>query len=57
MDVGSTSDRTAIVTLGYADKVFYVDDIVMMHKAQYTEQLEVVKQLHEKQQYFAGYVD
>ena len=46
MDVGSVSDKSAVVTLGYADGVYYVDDIVMMHKAQYTEQLEVVKQLH-----------
>ena len=57
MDVGSTSDRTAIVTLGYADGVCYVDDIVMMHKAQYTEQQEVVRQLHEQHKYFAGYID
>ena len=57
MDVGSVSDKSAVVTLGYADGVYYVDDIVMMHKAQYTEQLEVVKQLHQKHQYFAGYID
>ena len=36
MDVGSTSDRTAIVTLGESGGVYYVDDIAIMHKAEYT---------------------
>lgn len=57
MDVGSTSDKTAIVTLGEADGVFYVDDIVMLHKAEYTTQIDVVKQLHERNHYWSGYID
>lgn len=35
MDVGSTSDRSALVTLREASGVLYVDDIVVMHKASY----------------------
>ena len=35
MDVGSTSDRTALVTLKELLGTFYVDDIVVMHKASY----------------------
>lgn len=35
MDVGSTSDRTALVTLRELLDTLYVDDIVVMHKASY----------------------
>lgn len=35
MDVGSTSDRTALVTLRQLQDEFYVDDIIVMHKASY----------------------
>ena len=47
MDVGSTSDRTAIVTLAeLSDHTFFVEDIVMLHKASYEHQLDVLRQLH-----------
>lgn len=35
MDVGSTSDRTAIVTLSQAKDILWLEDIVIMHKASY----------------------
>lgn len=35
MDVGSTSDRTALVTLLEHQGTYYVDGIIVMHKASY----------------------
>lgn len=46
MDVGSTSDRTAIVTIAQQGDTFYLKDIAVMHKASYERQLDVLKQLH-----------
>ena len=47
MDVGSTSDRTAIVTLAQHNETFYLKDIAIMHKASYESQLDILKQLHQ----------
>ena len=57
MDVGSTSDRTALVTLRELLDTLYVDDIVVMHKASYESQMDMVKQLHEKEKFTSGYID
>ena len=57
IDVGSTSDRTALVTLKELLGTFYVDDIVVMHKASYESQMSIVKQLHEREKYTSGYID
>lgn len=57
MDVGSTSDRTAIVTLAQHNETFYLKDIAIMHKASYESQLDILKQLHQANQYIAGLVD
>ena len=46
IDVGSTSDRTAMVTIKQAKDIAYIDDIVMMHKASYEDQLNTAKLLH-----------
>lgn len=35
MDVGSTSDRTAMVTLAQCGDILAVEDIVVLHKASY----------------------
>lgn len=35
MDVGSTSDRTAIVTIKELNGTYWLDDIVIMHKSSY----------------------
>ena len=57
MDVGSTSDRTALVTLRQLQDEFYVDDIIVMHKASYESQMSTVKHAHETNRYQSGYVD
>ena len=36
---------------------FYIDDIVVMHKASYEDQLDMAKSLHNKNTYKSGYVD
>ena len=46
IDVGSTSDRTAMVTIKQAKDIAYIDDIVIMHKASYEDQLNTAKLLH-----------
>lgn len=58
MDVGSTSDRTAVVTIAeLADKTLYVEDVVVLHKASYESQLDVLRQLHAKNAYVSGLID
>lgn len=57
IDVGSTSDRTAMVTIKQAKDIAYLDDIVIMHKASYEDQLAMTKALHQKNAYKSGYVD
>ena len=57
IDVGSTSDRTAMVTIKQAKDIAYIDDIVIMHKASYEDQLDMAKSLHNKNTYKSGYVD
>lgn len=42
MDIGSRSDRSAIATLKSAGGKIYLSDIVMLHKASYEHQLEIV---------------
>ena len=51
MDVGSTSDRTAIATLAQAGDVLYLEDVIVMHRASYERQLEVLRELHESRKY------
>ena len=58
MDVGSTSDRTAIVDLAQLnDGSYFVRDIVMMNKASYESQLSIVKQKNDKLKYKGGFID
>jgi hypothetical protein len=57
MDVGSTGDRTAIVTLAQAGDVFYLEDITVLRKASYEDQLGVLGNLHARNSYQAGLVD
>lgn len=57
MDVGSTSDRTAIVTIAQVGDQSYLKDIVVMHKASYESQLDILKELHKKYNYQAGFID
>ena len=57
MDIGSTSDRSAIVTAKRILDVTYIDDIAMLHKTSYEDQLKVVKELHKLNNYSSGYID
>lgn len=57
-DVGGTGDRTAIATIDeLEDGTYFLDDIVVLRKTPYTEQLTILKQLHSKNNWLAGYVD
>lgn len=57
MDIGSTSDRSAIVTAKRILGVTYIDDIAMLHKTSYEDQLKIVKELHKLNNYTSGYID
>lgn len=57
MDIGSTSDRSAIVTAKRALDITYIDDIAMLHKTSYEEQLRIVKEMHALNNYSSGYID
>lgn len=56
-DVGCTSDRTAIVVAKEIGKVLYVDDITVLHKASYQEQLDVLKEVYGRCGASSGYID
>lgn len=57
MDVGSTSDRTALASIADVNGVLHLDDLTVLHKASYERQLQVMKDLNKKYRYAAGYVD
>ena len=58
VDVGSTSDRTALVDLAQLkDGSYFVCDIVMMNKASYESQLSIVRQKNDKLKYRGGFID
>lgn len=57
VDVGSTSDRSAFVSLAQSGDRLFIDDVVVMHKASYESQLDVLKQLHSKNRYSSGLID
>ena len=58
MDIGSTSDKTAIADIvELPDHTLLVSDIVLLHKASYEHQLQILKEKHEKLHYKAGYID
>lgn len=57
VDIGSTSDRTAFVTAYIIDGIIYIDDIIVLHKASYETQLQIAKELHEREGYKSGFVD
>lgn len=58
MDIGSRSDRTAIVTLAQLpDQTYFVEDVAILNKATYSDQLQILKDFHAKNNYVAGYID
>ena len=57
MDIGSKSDRSAIVILRKIGEVVYLDDIVVLNKMEYNQQLQMVKEIHNTNKFNAGYID
>lgn len=57
MDIGSTSDRTAIAIVSIDKDFFYVYDIVMLHKASYDDQLQTLQSLHKTYNFNNGFID
>lgn len=57
MDVGRKHDRTAITVLrSVADKL-YLENVISLEKCQYSDQVALVKQLHQKYNFTAGLID
>lgn len=57
LDVGSTSDRTAICTAKTQKNITYIDDIVLLHRTSYQDQLKILADMHSKNKYSSGYID
>ena len=57
MDIGSSNDRSAIVTAIQISDITYIDDIIMLNKTTYQEQLNILKQIHKMRNFSSGYVD
>jgi phage FluMu gp28-like protein len=57
VDVGSKSDRTVIVVLAKVGDVVYVEDVVVLHKAEYETQLKVLGEVYQKYRPSSGFLD
>lgn len=57
MDVGSKNDRSAIVVCKQVKDITYLDDIIVLNKVSYENQLQICKQLNDKYKFKFGYVD
>ena len=57
MDIGSSNDRSAIVTAIWISDITYIDDIILLNNTSYQEQLTILKQMHKLRNYASGYVD
>ena len=56
-DIGRKHDRTAFVILkSIADKA-YVENVIILNKCQYSEQIRIVKDLNDKYKFQAGFID
>ena len=56
-DVGSKNDRSAIVVCKQIKDITYLDDIIVLNKVSYENQLEIAKSTNEKYKFRAGYID
>ena len=57
-DVGGSGDRTAIATIDeLEDGTYFLEDIVVLQKTPYSDQLNILKSLHENHKWSSGYVD
>ena len=57
MDVGSKADRSAMVVCKQVKDITYLDDIIVLNKVSYENQLQICKQLNDKYKFKFGYVD
>lgn len=57
MDIGSKHDRSAIVIVKLIKDIAYVDDIVVLSKMKYEDQLEILRQTNIKHNVASGYID
>lgn len=57
MDVGVKSDRSGMIVGRLIDGVMYLDDILVLNKMSFEEQLSIFKDLNAKYKFRAGYVD
>lgn len=57
MDIGRKHDRTAITIVKAVDKKHYLENVIVLNKCQYSDQIAVVQDLHKKHQFTAGLID
>ena len=57
MDVGSKNDRSAMVVCKQVKDTTYLEDIIILNKVSYENQLQICKQLNAKYKFKFGYVD
>lgn len=57
MDIGRKHDRTAISILKAVGDKAYLENIITLDKCPYKEQIDLVKKLHTKHKFTAGYID
>lgn len=57
MDVGRKHDKTALTLLYATSKATYLDNIITLSQCEYSQQVQVVKDLDAKHHFRAGFVD
>lgn len=57
MDIGRQHDRTAITILKSVNSNLFLENVVVLSKVEYAKQIETVKQLHQRYNFRAGYID
>lgn len=57
MDIGRHNDRTAISILGKKQNRLHLIDVVTLKNTEYEEQINVLKQLHQKYKFSGGLID
>ena len=57
MDIGRKHDRTAISILKAVGEKAYLENIITLDKCPYKDQIDLVKKLHTKHKFIAGYID
>lgn len=57
IDFGYRNDATAIAVLRLENGIVFVENIVILHHTDFSKQFEIIKELHQKYNFFAGYCD